>query len=1567
MSSSSRNDETHPHAPFTSSPRPLLIPAPLQSPPRPTAQPAQFFEQAQHEQQQEKQQQPYAPPTRNKLRSRASAQFPVRSRNNSQDFENADNATINGSTTTWSQRLNNIGIHRKKSQGFIWDSLDNSMEDMQIARKTRKNGTIRLITKRKDTSYNGIRSTLRLQYAEKRKSDIRNIVSAIRLSLDYDVYKARMMALLNSKARTIFFIMMDLVVDVLFCCLYLVDAQTLVNSRNQISASNPDYPNPPWLFVPRLRPVWIIAVTMSSWNLMSALIRFVFADNKLRFIFSFQTLLDTVTAVPFLISGFFLPNGQFLFVPYFLRSWSVISRLQRALSIGVDIGISDQPFDPVKAKLIGLVAYFIAILYNGMAAFLYCETVFTPKTEQAHTVWDAFYFILITASTVGYGDITPKSLEARIVVMIFIIVALSVVPGLIAGTIETLKSSRSGGGSYIQSRAASGVMRQYLVMIGDFQSAKRVADMLSGFFNKEFSESDVRVVFLSRNKPSKDVKTLLDMPTHKNRTTMLVGNGLDESDLKRCQVKDAGGVFIIPDRTTSELESQDTMTTLLAWSLHLYAPDTRVFTYNLLPETETFQWGIVEQTMCISDVKQLLLAYSCRHRGTTTLILNLLHPSEPANNYEDGWQAQYGDGTGNELYVGPVPAVFVGWTFAQVSWFVFQEFQSILIGVDIFLKPASSHSGMEWDGPHFHGGGSTHGAAGNGIGGGGRNSSRSRSPGRGLYDRESDKGCPSGQYHLTLNPGNSYRLGRYDQLVYIAQSPYDIDSINKFTMDQYERLVKDERGHLDGSRLDFTFAMDMYYNLRETRAEAREAAKRRAEHRKGKRARQADETLKVSVGDQNNQSQEFLMPEKWSSTATTTAAAGVGMSSPPMPSRPASSFRSKSGGVKKSRPAWNVALYDDDDDDDAMVSDSSSLRKMKSRQSRLSYHSSRSRHSDRGKGRVQDREHLMGALAREELITRTGTSGVEEIPLSDAKKWASSSPGQTQRRSESGNSGGDSTGTGRSSQFLATPSPLGNELFPSNYERNAAAAAAEDAMKQEQEEGAAGMIRLDGSISPLNTIGMNTGNNNNPPPATTQPDLVIPRIASECLDSSSDMDEKRPAESSQGSASVPSSSYLSPPPLVGGSLPPTFSQRASIQGSFQTLDESTYIGQTSVTRSETKDLPLCHLLINPPDSIKPLIKDDLSSLKNHIVVCSDAGDNLYRFLATLRLAQISREDLKTIVVLTKNPMETFTSDTSVLGEMGETDFPGGLGDNEASNIAGGGGFGSFGGGGGGGGGNAGVVEGTYEKCSGGYWDAILSFPRIYWVSGNCRHQRDLVRAGILGASSIVIMSHSVQGLDRDEFADSTAIMAHHMVYQTLRQRGLLGRQHIVVDISERSNIRFLNMRNLTTFGPAATSSAPAATFADNTGNNNNRSPTNVNRISSGSSGNGGFWMTPTFASGQVLVSSLLDNVLFQAYSKTHILDLIKLCCGVRFKQAIELDQMLGIDCSNICLIDTPPEYIGKPFLKLFQGLALLYGIIPLGLYRAPDRELNNTMPFVFSNPLPGIVIKETDKIYVLKS
>ncbi|KAF8980978.1 potassium channel, sub T, member 2 [Entomortierella lignicola] len=1318
--------------------------------------------------------------------------------------------TAYGTNLTWTQRLNYLAHNQYiEPQGFIWDSLDDSMEEVQRAKQMRKSSPIKLISDRKDTSYNALRSTFRLQNAEKR---------LIRLALDYDIYKAKMMALLNSKARTIIFIMIDLVVDVLFCILYLVEAQYLINKDTF------DYPDPKWLFIVRPRPIWILAVAMSSWNLMSAVIRFIFADNKLRFIFSWQTLLDVVTAIPFLLSGAFLPNGQWIYVPYFLRSWSVISRLQRALSIGVDIGLSDQPFDPVKAKLIALVAYFVAILYNGMAAFLYTETMFAPKSDAPHSLGDALYFILITASTVGYGDITPKSMESKVVVMIFIIVALSIVPGLIAGTVETLKTSRSGGGSYIQSRGANGVVKQYLVMIGDFQNAKRVSDMLSGFFNKEFSDSEMRVVFLSRNKPSKEVKMLLDMPMHKNRTTMLVGNGLDEVDLKRCQVRDAGAVFVIPDGAdSSDLESEDTMTTLLAWSIHLHAPDTRIFTYNLLPETESFQWGVVEQSMCINDVKQLLLAYNCRYRGSATLILNLLHPSEPLNSYEDGWEAQYGDGTGNEIYESSVPEVFIGWTFAQASWFIFLEFQSILIAVDIFLKHENHTKDAHWSKPMSD-----------------------TLPRQNSFTNRED--CPDGRYHLVLNPGNSYRLGKYDQLVFIAQSPEDMEGINNFTMEQYERLLNVKNSHLNNSTEDFSSAMNMYHTLRQSRASARAAAKRRMEHRIGKKARQETpshkgpptlEDVKPSIGtlDKSEHIPTELRPKKMVH--------------------------------RNSRPAWNVALYDDDDDESC---DGSSVHRVGSMES---IHSSQSpslgQHQQHDKDNIfnqrqsleqhnKDEASPIGAIYREEC----GQHDHETVPISEKRPV-----------------------------FHAVSLAMSkSDFYPSNFERNAAVAAAKD-IKQRN-------------------VAVGAQNKSSP----------------ENIEFTS-LSEKTQSETTQcrtsSGAGVGSSSPLQQQHETIHPQHSKDSSHGSAQFTYQPLDDTTFIGQTLVTRSENMDLPLCHLLINPPETIRSLIRDDLSLLKDHIVVCANEGESLYRFLTTLRLAQIPRNDVKTIVVLTANPYDALASDDGSMAEMDEREN-----------------------------GSGSSTEGMDQHIRG-TWDAILSFPRVYWVVGNCRRQRDLVRAGILGASSIVVMSHRVNGLHRDEFEDSTAIMAHHMIHQTLQQRRLLGKQHIAVEIAKRSNIRFLSMHDL---------SIP--------GESRSYDHQHLRRISNlkktmDNKRYGGFWMMPTFASGQVMVTSLLYNVLFQAYSKTHILDLVKLCCGVRLKQAVEMDQILGIDCSNICLINPPKEFVGKPFLELFQALALGFGMIPLGLYRGPDPDLNNTQSFVFTNPLPGISIRNTDMIYVLKS
>ncbi|ORZ22791.1 hypothetical protein BCR41DRAFT_15135 [Lobosporangium transversale] len=93
----------------------------------------------------------------------------ARSRSNSHDYNSPAEGSVYDSNLTWAQRLNMMAQHKAaESQGFIWDSLDNNMEGVQEARQMRKHGLLRHFTNRKDTSYNALRSAIRLQKAEKR-------------------------------------------------------------------------------------------------------------------------------------------------------------------------------------------------------------------------------------------------------------------------------------------------------------------------------------------------------------------------------------------------------------------------------------------------------------------------------------------------------------------------------------------------------------------------------------------------------------------------------------------------------------------------------------------------------------------------------------------------------------------------------------------------------------------------------------------------------------------------------------------------------------------------------------------------------------------------------------------------------------------------------------------------------------------------------------------------------------------------------------------------------------------------------------------------------------------------------------------------------------------------------------------------------------------------------------------------------------------------------------------------------------------------------------------------------
>ncbi|KAJ3050994.1 hypothetical protein HK102_012163, partial [Quaeritorhiza haematococci] len=85
-----------------------------------------------------------------------------------------------------------------------------------------------------------------------------------------------------------------------------------------------------------------------------------------------------------------------------------------------------------------------------------------------------------------------------------------------------------------------------------------------------------------------------------------------------------------------------------------------------------------------------------------------------------------------------------------------------------------------------------------------------------------------------------------------------------------------------------------------------------------------------------------------------------------------------------------------------------------------------------------------------------------------------------------------------------------------------------------------------------------------------------------------------------------------------------------------------------------------------------------------------------------------------------------------------------------------------------------------------------------------------------------------------------------------------------------------------------------------------------------------------------------------------------------YKRDIELDMLMGVKPAHLCHINVPQEFQGKPFKDLFYEFTTNRNMIPIGLLRQnDDPALGNRLPFVYTNPLPSVVVRGSDLVYVV--
>jgi voltage-gated potassium channel len=158
------------------------------------------------------------------------------------------------------------------------------------------------------------------------------------------------------------------------------------------------------------------------------LLRLIAAPDKLKYLFSFYSLIDLIAILPMLTG---ITDISFIRI---LR-WFRILRLLRFIEGKTLLGNLDREDSSIVTRILFTI-FSIIFIYSGLI-----YQVEHPVNPKFATFFDAVYFAVATMTTVGFGDITPISDAGKFMTVLMILSGIALIPWQLGGLIEQVAKS----------------------------------------------------------------------------------------------------------------------------------------------------------------------------------------------------------------------------------------------------------------------------------------------------------------------------------------------------------------------------------------------------------------------------------------------------------------------------------------------------------------------------------------------------------------------------------------------------------------------------------------------------------------------------------------------------------------------------------------------------------------------------------------------------------------------------------------------------------------------------------------------------------------------------------------------------------------------------------------------------------------------------------------------------------------------------------------------------------------------------------------------------------------------
>ncbi|EGC33544.1 hypothetical protein DICPUDRAFT_98532 [Dictyostelium purpureum] len=393
-----------------------------------------------------------------------------------------------------------------------------------------------------------------------------------------------------------------------------------------------------------------VVVAISAYFCFDFIRNFIFAKDKLKFFKKKNTILDIITIVPILIT--MIPT-----IPVTPLGFLRVLRILKAPRLFKLHGATS-----VLKQLVQLILSIVILII--LFASMICEI----EKIKFH---DSIYYAVVSLSTVGYGDITPKSVLGRMVAILMIMIALAYLPIQTSKLVSVLSATKVWNGEYRPSQK-----KKFVTVIGNIYESSFTTFLKEFFFNSRIGE--MPVIVLSSSDPPKFWDSVLNKI--KKRFFFFKGSIGNQIDVERVKLERSKSVFIFSQKSLTGSQDDDNENILRVMSIRSFNPNIPIFAQAMIPRLKRKMIAAgATQVISVQELKMSLLAQSCISPGFITLVMNLLRSDLEKYNDDD----EYASGNSYEIFTQPFAPAFFGLTFSQVVQLVYESFGMIVFGVEI--------------------------------------------------------------------------------------------------------------------------------------------------------------------------------------------------------------------------------------------------------------------------------------------------------------------------------------------------------------------------------------------------------------------------------------------------------------------------------------------------------------------------------------------------------------------------------------------------------------------------------------------------------------------------------------------------------------------------------------------------------------------------------------------------------------------------------------------------------------------------------------------------------------------